>query len=77
MWRPSRRVAAFCIAIVAVAALLPGFSSFDHAWLQPTWILLRDEAPIVWTTPFVAVSEQPSSFHFPLDSRGPPNLLLS
>ena len=47
MPRPNRTVAALCIAVIALAAFVPGVFSLDHAWYEAQWILLPEDRPAV------------------------------
>jgi hypothetical protein len=72
MLKPSRPVAAFCIALVALAAVVPGIASFDQASLQPVWVLLPAEGQAVDAPACIRPGTQPHSLRAALDSRGPP-----
>jgi hypothetical protein len=70
-----RAVAAGLIAVVTVAALLPGFAVFDAAVLDAVWVLLPDETPAPYDFPVVAAAEQPDPLLSLLSSRAPPSFL--
>jgi hypothetical protein len=77
MARPHRAGVFFCIAVIAVAAILPGFAAFDCALLEPQWILLADA---VSTAVFLATApsdEQLLSLVSLLPSRAPPSILFA
>jgi hypothetical protein len=76
MFRPRRSVAAFCIAVIVLAAFVPGVSAFDCATLEPQWVLLPDEVIVAFDVPVVRCDEQPVSFLSVVESRGPPSLPL-
>ena len=71
----SHRSAAGLIAVLTIAALLPGLAALDAALFEPLWILLPDPTPVVIDLPDVKFTEQLDSLHSPLPSRGPPDLL--
>ena len=77
MFRPRRSVAAFCIAVIVLAAFLPGVSVVGYATFEPQWILLPDEVVVPVDLPVVRCDEQPVSFLSLVDSRGPPALFLA
>lgn len=68
-------VAAGLIAIVTIAALLPGFAAFDSAVFDAVWVLLPDETPVPYDIAVVHVSDQPDPLLSLLSSRAPPSLL--
>ena len=70
-----RALAAGLIAIVTIAAVLPGFAAFDHAVFADAWTLLPDETPAPYDFPVVVASEQPDPLLSLLSSRAPPSLL--
>ena len=73
----SHRSAAGLIALVTIAALLPGLCAFDGAMLfEAVWILLPDQAPILLAFPEVRAAEQPQPLLSLLASRGPPSSLF-
>ena len=55
MFRPRRSVAAFCIAVIVLAAFLPGVSVVGYATFEPQWILLPDEVVVALDVPVVRV----------------------
>jgi hypothetical protein len=71
---PRRRqtTAAICIAIIALAAFVPGVASFDELWFEPTWILLPDETPVLLEDGFTVERERPLRLFSIVSSRGPP-----
>ena len=73
MRRHRRPVAAVCIAVVALAAFVPGLAALDHAMLAPLWVLLPDEAPIEVCVVHPAGNEQPLRLLSLLPSRAPPS----
>jgi hypothetical protein len=77
MLRPSRSVAAFCIAVIVVAALLPSAAWIDAALLEPTWILLPNDTPAELAPVVVSLDEQPLELLSVLASRGPPSISLA
>jgi hypothetical protein len=77
MPRHRRPVAAFCIAVIVVAALMPGAAWLDAAYLEPIWVLLPDEAPVEHAAPIVSADEQPLVLFSILSSRGPPEISLA
>jgi hypothetical protein len=73
MRRPSRAIAGLCIAVVALAALLPGIAALESAIFEFSWVLLPDETPLgPCTTPRSGVA-QPQSLRSLLPSRAPPS----
>ena len=76
MPRASRSVAGLCIAVIALAAFLPGIGAFDCALLEPQWVLLPDDTPVAFSSAPAPVTEQPRPLHSTLVSRGPPSLSL-
>lgn len=77
MLRPSRPVAAFCIAVIVVAALLPGAAWIDVALNEPIWVLLPDDTPAELAPVVVSPDEQPLELFSVLASRGPPAISLT
>jgi len=65
------------IAIVAIAAVLPGFAGFDYAIGEAVWVLLPDETPVPYDLPDVRTSEQPDPLLSLLSSRAPPSFLYA
>jgi hypothetical protein len=76
MRRPGRAAVGVCIAIIAVAALLPGFPGLDYAILEPIWVLLPDVVPAAPCTLCEPGPEQPLRLLSLLPSRAPPGLPL-
>ena len=72
MPRPSRSAVAFCIAVVAFAALMPGIGVLACALVEPQWILLPDEVSIALSIAVVPGGEQPLALFSLLPSRAPP-----
>jgi hypothetical protein len=77
MLRPSRSVAAFCIAVVIVAALLPGADGISAALAEPIWVLLPDHTPADLAPIAISPDEQPLELFSILGSRGPPAISLT
>ena len=77
MPRPRRSIAAFCIAVTAFAAFLPGVWSLDPIWFEPLWVLYPSDAPVAYEHPVTAAGEQPLTLFSLLASRGPPSVLFS
>lgn len=72
MPRPNRSVAGFCIAVIVLAAFLPGFCALDYALFEPQWVLLPDEVIVAVDRPATSCDEQPAPLLSLLSSRGPP-----
>ena len=72
MFRPNRSVAGFCIAVIVLAAFLPGVCALDGALFEPLWILLPDEVIVAVDLAVTPCDEQPVSLFSLLASRGPP-----
>jgi hypothetical protein len=72
MPRRNRSIAGLCIAVIVLAALLPGIGSFDWTFLEPQWILLPDEVSVVADILVPACDEQPVPLLSLVTSRGPP-----
>lgn len=72
MPRKRQTAAAICIAIVALAVFVPGISSFDEVWFEPTWILLPDQTPVLLEDGFTADQERPLRLLSIVSSRAPP-----
>jgi hypothetical protein len=72
MPRRRRSVVGLCIAVIVLAALLPGMSAFDCALLEPQWVLLPDEVVVPVYTPATLCDVQPASLQSVLSSRAPP-----
>lgn len=71
-----RSVACLCIAVVLVAALMPGAAALDYAIPEPGWVLLPDLARLT-------DAPQPPTFHRwgvavvpPLPGRAPPSISI-
>jgi hypothetical protein len=77
MFRPSRSVAGFCIAVIVFAAFVPGLCALDYACLEPHWVLLPDEVSVAVDTPVAPCDEQPVSLLSLLSSRAPPSRPLA
>jgi hypothetical protein len=72
MPRPPRSAVAFCIAVVAFAALMPGIGVLACALVEPQWILLPDEVFVALAVAVLRPGEHPGSL-FPVPSpRAPP-----
>ena len=74
MFRTRGSAARLCIAIVTIAALVPGLVALEAALLEPLWIVLPDATPVALDLPDLQGAEQLDSLHSPLSSRGPPDL---
>jgi hypothetical protein len=75
---PNRAVAALCIAIIAIAALVPpGLASFDAAWFEVPYVLLPPGASVAIPPACVAPSEQPLPLFSVPGSRAPPHNSLA
>ena len=72
MPRPNRSVAGFCIAVIVLAAFLPGLCAFDYALFEPQWVLLPDEVIVAVDRPDTPCDEQPAPLLSLLPSRAPP-----
>lgn len=73
MLRPNRSVAGFCIAVIVLAAFLPGMCALDSVLFEPLWVLLPDEVVAVVERPVVLCDEQPVALLSLVSSRGPPS----
>ena len=73
--RRQRSTAIGLIAVVTIAALLPGFAAFDAAVFEAVWVLLPDETPAPYEFPVVVAAEQPDPLLSLLSSRAPPSFL--
>ena len=72
MPRPQRSVVFLCIAVVALAAFLPGISALDYAVPQPSFVLLPDLSGVLLALPDTSADEQPVPFDRCVPSRAPP-----
>ena len=71
MPRPRRSVVGLCIAVIVLAAFLPGISALDYTLLEPRWVLLPDEVTVPST--FLSIQRRTvASSPFFLSSRAPP-----
>ena len=77
MPRPNRTVVGLCIAVIVVAAFLPGLSTFDYALFEPHWVLLPDEMPVAVHPAVVSCDEQPVPLLSLVSSRAPPSRTLA
>jgi hypothetical protein len=75
--RPRRSVVCLCVAVIVLAALLPGSSVLDYALFEPQWVLLPDDPPVVVCITSAPSREQPASLLSLLPSRAPPSLPLA
>ena len=75
MFRPRRSVAAFCVAVIVLAAFLPGVSVVGYATFEPQWILLPDEVVVALDLPVVRQTADADDSL--VASRGPPSLSLA
>ena len=72
MPRPNRSVAGFCIAVIVLAAFLPGLCALDYALFEPGWVLLPEEVIVARDFPEARCDEQPVPLVSLLSSRAPP-----
>jgi hypothetical protein len=72
MLRPNRSVAGFCIAVIVLAAFLPGVCALDQVLFEPLWVLLPDEVTVALEPPATPCDEQPAPLLSLLASRAPP-----
>jgi hypothetical protein len=77
MPRPGRSVVGFCIAVIVLAAFLPGIASLDYAVFEPQWVLLPDEVPVAVYSPVTPCNEQPVPLLSLVSSRAPPSRPLA
>ena len=70
-------IAAGLIAVITVAALLPGGSALEHALFEPLWVLLIDEGPVPYHIATTLCAEHPNPLVSLRSSRGPPPNLLT
>jgi hypothetical protein len=73
MFRPRRSIAGFCLAVIVLAAFLPGVAVLDGALFEPFWVLLPDEVVAFVICPVAAIEEQTTSFLSLLPARAPPS----
>jgi hypothetical protein len=75
--RSRKSIAYLCIAVVVLAAVLPGVSALEYAVPQPGWVLLPDLATTLDLPVAPPADEQPDS-HLSLASpRAPPRPVSS
>ena len=74
MPRPNRSVACLCVAVVALAAFLPGVSALQLAVFEPLWVLLPDQTPVAAPLAMPPGDEQALAL-LPVPSRGPPSTI--
>ena len=55
MIRSNRSVAGFCIAVIVLAAFLPGICALDGVLFEPLWVLLPDEVVVAVERPISLV----------------------
>jgi hypothetical protein len=72
MPRPGRSIVGVCIAVIVLAACLPGMCSSDLALFEPHWVLLPDEVLVAIDHPVARGDEQPVSLLSLTGSRAPP-----
>ena len=72
MPRPRRSVAGFCIAVIVLAAFLPGICALDGVLFEPLWVLLPDEVTVALDIPVVPSDEQTVPLLSLVASRAPP-----
>jgi hypothetical protein len=77
MLRPNRTVAGFCIAVILLAAFLPGVCALDHTLFEPLWVLLPEEVAVAVDRPVPSCDEQPVALLSLLSSRAPPSRPLA
>jgi hypothetical protein len=77
MPRPRRSVAGLCIAVIVLAAFLPGVCALDYALFEPQWVLLPDEITVALDTPVVVSDEQTVPLLSLVPSRAPPSRPLA
>jgi hypothetical protein len=77
MPRPNRSVAGLCIAVILLAAFLPGVSSLDYAVVEPQWVLLPDEVSVALDSALTLCDEQPAPLLSLASSRAPPSRPLA
>ena len=77
MPRPNRSVVGLCIAVIALAAFLPGISLLDYALFEPEWVLLPDDTPVAVCITAIPCDEQPVPQLSLLPSRAPPQFPLA
>jgi hypothetical protein len=73
MLRRNRSIAGFCVAVIVLAAFLPGICSLDYAFIGLQWILLPDEISVAADIPVPACDDQPVPLLSLVSSRGPPS----
>lgn len=71
-----RSVACLCIAVVLVAALMPGAVALDYAVPEPAWVLLPDLGTRTKSTPPLTVVGSGTAVVPSLPGRAPPPLSL-
>jgi hypothetical protein len=74
MRRPRGPVVGLCIAVIVLSAFLPGICAFEHALLEPQWVLLPDNTPLTVCVTATPCAEQRDSLRSLLPSRAPPLL---
>ena len=75
MRKHRRLVATGLLAIVTIAALVPGLAAFDQAVLDVVFVLLADDTPAPCSFPAVIALERPDPLLSLLSSRAPPSFL--
>ena len=76
MPRANRAVAGLGIAVIAFGAVL-GIASLDYALLEPAWVLLQDQSPVLFDPAPIRADEQPVPLLSLVRSRAPPTLLAA
>ena len=71
-----RSFAVLCIAVVLIAALMPGVAGLDCAIPEPGWVLLPDLATLAVQLPSRAFAVVVAALVPPLPGRAPPTLPL-
>ena len=69
------RAAAGLIAVLTIAALLPGLCSVEAAIFESAWVLLHEPVVVPADLPIVVASEHPEPLLALLASRAPPSSL--
>jgi len=72
MPRTHRAVAGFCVAVIVLAAFLPGICALDYAQFEPQWVLFPDEVVVAVDIPVVPSDEQTVPLLSLVASRAPP-----
>ena len=73
--RARRPLAIVCIAVVALAVLVPGVAALDLAPPPLDYVLLPQVEPLALVASVPVRSEQPQALRAALPERAPPSLL--